>query len=129
MTTILVSLAVLYFLLRMFVYPILMVQTRQSKQSIVKHSFTKEWLNIVLLTIPEGFGLEVYTPFHFCLCCMLATFGIYLWPSNHLLVYTYRVKNYYWPLAVFRPKLPNGQPLSKVVGRLGQPSVKIVKAS
>ena len=40
-----------------------------------------------------------------------------------------RVKNYYWPLAVFRPKLPNGQPLSKVVGRLGQPSVKIVKAS
>ena len=40
-----------------------------------------------------------------------------------------RVKNYYWPLAVFRPILPNGQPLSKVVGRLGQPSVKIVKAS
>ena len=43
--------------------------------------------------------------------------------------YVCRVKNYYWPLAVFRPKLPNGQPLSKVVGRLGQPSVKIVKAS
>ena len=33
-----------------------------------------------------------------------------------------RVKNYYWPLAVFRPKLSNGQPLSKVVGRLGQAS-------
>ena len=35
-----------------------------------------------------------------------------------------RLKNYYWPLAVFRTKLPNGQPLTKVVGPLGQPSEK-----
>ena len=45
--------------------------------------------------------------------CLLS---LYMWQWAY-----YRVKNYYWPLAVFRPKLPNGQPLSKVVGHLGQP--------
>ena len=39
-----------------------------------------------------------------------------------------RLKNYYWLLAVFRAKLPNGQPLSKVVGPLGRPSVKYVNS-
>ena len=38
----------------------------------------------------------------------------------------YRLKNYYWPLAISRAKLPNGQPLSKVVGPLGRPSEKYV---
>ena len=41
-------------------------------------------------------------------------------------IYTYRLKNYYWPLAVFLAKLPNGQPLSKVVGPLGRPSEECV---
>ena len=39
-----------------------------------------------------------------------------------------RLKNYYWPLAVFRAKLPNGQPLSKVVGPLGRPTEKYVNS-
>ena len=38
-----------------------------------------------------------------------------------------RLKNYCWPLAVFRPQLLNGQALPKVVGRLGQPPVKTFK--
>ena len=36
----------------------------------------------------------------------------------------HRLKNYYCPSTVFRAKLPNGQPLSKVVGPLGRPSEK-----
>ena len=39
-----------------------------------------------------------------------------------------RLKNYYWPLAVFRTKLSNGQPLSKVVGPLGRPTEKYVNS-
>ena len=39
-----------------------------------------------------------------------------------------RLKNYYWLLAVFRAKLPNGQPLSKVVGSLGRPTEKYVNS-
>ena len=41
-------------------------------------------------------------------------------------MYVCRLKNYYWSLAVFCAKLPNGQPLSKVVGPLGRPSEKYV---
>ena len=37
-----------------------------------------------------------------------------------------RLKNYYWPLAFFHAKLPNGQPLPKVVGPPGRLSEKYV---
>ena len=48
--------------------------------------------------------------------------------TNSTILEQFRLKNYYWPLAVFRTKLSNGQPLSKVVGPLGRPTEKYVNS-
>ena len=44
---------------------------------------------------------------------------------HDLSLHIHRVKNNCWPLAVFRAKLPNGQPFLKVFGRLGQPEAHV----
>ena len=49
----------------------------------------------------------------------------FVWPIGKCI--QYRLKNYSWPLAVFRAQLLNGQPLPKVVGHLGQPPVKNIQ--
>jgi len=42
-------------------------------------------------------------------------------PHCRQLVHDAELKNYCWPLALFHAKLPNGQPLFKMVGLKGQP--------